>query len=147
MSISKNSQVTTHQFVAVLNKKHEIGRLLNALAHLSAGITNLNKDNLEILKFDNYIDGDGGNHPSISDNGFIIFKADNSNKIRTLRNKLTEEGIKFNDFTTTMTVGNFQEQLEATKQTKEEELEYIGICFFAEITKAKELTKKFSLFK
>lgn len=43
-----NTTPTTHRFVAVLNKKIEPGRAMNALAHLAAGFTALypNKEDL-----------------------------------------------------------------------------------------------------
>ncbi len=141
-----NNQPTTHRFVAVLNKKIETGKLMNALAHMSAGFTALFTDK-EPLRFDSYFDKDGGEHKSISDNPFIVLAADNSNKIRTLRNTLIENNITFNDFTSTMTVGTFAEQKQRTKETPEAELEYYGICFFGENDQLRELTKKFSLWK
>ncbi len=137
---------STHKFVAVLNKKVEIGRLMNALAHMSAGFSALYADKTD-LKFDNYFDKDGGMHPSLSDNPFIILAADNSNQIRTLRNALKEENILFNDFTSTMVEGTAQEQKERTGKTPELDLEYWGICTFGEIEKLSTLTKKFSLWR
>lgn len=137
---------TTHRFVTVLNKKIESGKLMNALGHMSAGFSVL-YPKIEDLRLDNYIDKDGGVHPSISDNPFIVFSADNSNQIRTLRNKLKELNIPFNDFTNTMTVGTFAEQKQRTNETPELELEYYGICFFGEDNQLRELTKKFSLWR
>lgn len=141
-----NESPTTHRFVAVLNKKIETGRLMNALGHMSAGFSVLYPMPHE-LRFDNYVDKDNGIHPSISDNPFIILSADNSNQIRALRNKLIELKIPFTDFTNTMTVGTFAEQKQRTKETRELELEYFGICFFGEDTQMRELTKKFSLWR
>jgi hypothetical protein len=137
---------TTHKFVAVLNKKVEMGRLMNALAHMSAGLS-ASYPGVEEMRFDNYIDKDGGIHQSISDNPFIILRADNSNQIRTLRNALIENGIHYNDFTSTMVEGTFKEQKERTTQTPEAELEYFGICMFGEQEVLSELTKKFSLWR
>lgn len=141
-----NNQPTTHKFVAVLNKKVEIGKLMNALGHMAAGFGSSFPDK-EGMRFDSYFDKDGGEHSNISDNPFIILVADNSNKIRTLRNDLIQNGIPFNDFTNTMTVGTFAEQKQRTKETPELELEYYGICFFGEKDKLSELTKKFSLWR
>ena len=46
-----------------------------------------------------------------------------------------------------MTVGTYTEQLERTKQTKEEAIVYYGIVLFGEWDKVSELTRKFSLWK
>src|SRR6185369_1826675 len=96
------------RFVAVLNKKIEAGKLMNALAHMSAGFSALYPHKEELL-FKPYFDKDGNEHPSISDNPFIVLASDNSNQIRTLRSVLKEKNILFNDFTSTMTVGTAEE--------------------------------------
>jgi len=136
----------THKFVAVLNKKVPVGNLMNALGHMAAGLSG-SYSNLPEMRFDSYFDNDGGKHPSISDNPFIILQAENSNQIRTLRNSLIEGGVSFTDFTSTMTVGTYKEQQERTKETPELELEYYGICFFGSKEVLNGLTKKFSLWR
>ncbi|HUD00755.1 MAG TPA: DUF2000 domain-containing protein [Rhabdochlamydiaceae bacterium] len=134
----------THKLVAVMNEKVEPGVIMNALAHLCIGFgASLGP---EPLRLTNYIDGNGGEHPNISENPFIILKA-NSNKIRGLRQEAAREGIRFVDFTDTMTVGTYLEQLERTRQTPEEALVYYGIVLFGEWNKVSELTRKFSLWK
>jgi hypothetical protein len=136
----------THKFVAVLNKKIPANLLMNALGHMAAGLS-ASYPNIPEMRFDSYIDKDGGDHKSISDNPFIILEADNSNKIRTLRSALIEKGIHFVDFTSTMTVGTYLDQQQRTKETPELELEYYGLCLFGEINQVNELTRKFSLWK
>lgn len=137
---------TTHKFVAILNKKVPIGNLMNALGHITAGFAASYPDP-KAMRFDNYEDADGNTHTNISDNPFIILQADNSNKIRTLRQALLDANLHFVDFTSTMTVGNYAEQQERTKATPEAELEYWGIVTFGEIEKINTLTKKFSLWR
>jgi hypothetical protein len=139
-------QPITHKFAAVLNKKIPTGKAMNALAHMTAGLA-ASYDKAEEMRFDTYVDKDGNEHKSISDNPFIILRADNSNKLRTLRQAALEGGIHFTDFTSTMTEGTYAEQQERTRQTPETELEYYGICLFGEIEKLQELTKKFSLWR
>jgi hypothetical protein len=136
---------TTHQFVAVLSKKATTGRALNALGHMAAGLVALH-DDVKPLRFQTYTDKDGGKHPSISDSPFIVLSAKNSNQIRTLRNNLTEKGIKFTDFTEVMTGGNYADQHNRMQNTAEADLEYLGVCFFMNATESKDLTKKFSLY-
>jgi hypothetical protein len=98
------------------------------------------------LRLTNYIDADGGSHPNISEMPFMILKA-NSNKIKGLREAALAGDIQFVDFTQTMTIGTFEEQIERTKQTKAEELVYYGIVLFGDWEKVSELTRKFSLWK
>jgi len=136
---------TTNQFICVLSKKIPAGRALNALGHMTAGLVALHNDH-EPFRFQNYVDKDDTNHPSISDNPFIVLSAKNGNQIRTLRNVLIEKGIKFTDFTDTMIEGNYAEQHDRTATTPESELDYYGICFFMNALESRELTKKFSLY-
>lgn len=133
----------THKLVAVLNKKIEPGKAMNALAHMTAGMVGT-YDNVPEMQIINYEDKDGGAHMA-SKCPFIILKAKNSNKIRGLRNAAIQEGIHFASFTEAMTVGTWEEQVERSKDTPEEELEYYGICLFGEKEVLDEFTKSFSL--
>ena len=139
-----DNQPLTHKFVAVLSKKISDGQAMNALAHMTAGLV-ASYPELSEMRFNSYFDQDGNDHQSISDHAFIILKAKNSNKLRTFREELIEQGIHFVDFTNTMTVGTHLEQKERTSQTPEVELEYFGICAFGKIVDLNQLTKKFSL--
>jgi hypothetical protein len=132
----------THKLVAVLNKKIETGKAMNALAHMSIGLANLCKD--KDVGVINYEDFDGGAHFA-SKYPYIILRADNSNKIRTLRNALVEKKIPFASFTNAMTIGTWEEQVAKSKATKEMDLEYYGICMFGDKSNLDELTRKFSL--
>lgn len=135
----------TKRFVAVLNKKIDTGKLMNALGHMTAGLAGgFGKG--EEMTFLEYKDKDGGIHPHISHFPFIVLRADNSSQIRTIRNEAIKRGIIFTDFTSTMTVGTSAEQVERTGNTNEAELEYYGICLFGETEILREFTGKFSLF-
>ena len=134
----------SNKLVAVMNEKIEPGVIMNALAHMCIGFgAEIGK---ELLRLTNYVDADGGSHPNISEMPFMILKA-NSNKIRALRQAAIEAGIKFADFTDTMTVGTYVEQIAKTKETKEENLIYYGIVLFGDWAKVSELTRKFSLWR
>ncbi len=130
-----------------MNEKIESGVIMNALAHMCIGFgAELGKESLRLT---DYIDADGGSHPNISEMPFIILKA-NSNKIRALRAAALQSGIQCVDFTDTMTIGTYTEQLERTRQVKEADLIYYGIVLFGDekkIAELVELTRKFSLWK
>lgn len=134
------------RFIAILNKKIEFGQLMNALGHMTAGIAGGSLKTNEMC-FLQYQDKNGGTHPNISHFPFIVLKADNSNKIRVVRNEAIVRSIPFSDFTSTMTLGTSQDQMNATRNTPEEELEYYGIVLFGGTKELKELTGKFSLFR
>lgn len=133
------------RFVAVLNKKIEVGRIMNALGHITAGLVGgFNK--VDEMCFLQYADKDGGLHPNISHYPFIVLKADNSNKIRAVRNECLARGIPFSDFTSTMTIGTSTQQQTATQQVSENELEYLAIVMFGSTQELREFTGKFSLY-
>ena len=136
----------SYRFVAVLNKKIETGRLMNALGHMTAGLAGKVGFGQDMC-FLEYVDRDGGVHPGISHFPFIILAADNSNKIRTVRKEAIARNIPFTDFTSTMTLGTSEEQVAATAATPEVDLEYFGIVMFGETKTIKEFTGKFSLYK
>lgn len=135
-----------HRFIAVLNKKVDIGRLMNALGHMTAGLAGGYGKSADMY-FLQYRDKDGGDHPHISHFPFIVLKADNSNQIRNIRKEAINRGIIYTDFTSTMTVGTSEEQVKATQESEEENLEYYGICMFGATDELREFTGKFSLFK
>ncbi len=137
---------TTHQFVCVVNKKIPVPQLLNALGHMTAGLVNQHRADTSLMRFRDFVDKNKSIHPSTSENGFIVLRSENSNQIRTLRNKLIEEKILYNDFTATMVPGTYLDQQNEFDKTAELDLEYFGVCFFVEKGKSKELTKKFSLY-
>ena len=133
-----------NKLVAVLNKSIEPGKVMNALAHMCIGLGSAIGQ--ADLRLTDYLDADGGSHPFISEIPFIIL-SENSNKIRKLRKEALTQNILLNDFTDTMTVGTYQEQIERTSQTKEEQLIYYGIVLFGDWAKVTELTKKCSLWR
>jgi hypothetical protein len=142
MALKISLPMITTKFVAVLNKKIEAGKIMNALAHMTVGLTGTySEKDMGII---NYEDKNGGVHLA-SKYPYIILKSDNSNQIRTLRKVLIEKNIPFASFTSAMTVGGYEDQLERSKATPEEELEYYGICMLGEKNELDELTKKFSL--
>ncbi len=134
------------RFIAILNKKIAPGVLMNALGHMTAGLAGGAQDSNAFCLL-HYKDADGSVHPNISHYPFIVLKADNSNKIRKVRQEALARGIPFTDFTSTMTIGTSAEQLAATAATSEADLEYYGICLFGDTAELREFTGKFSLFR
>ncbi|MDW9178597.1 DUF2000 domain-containing protein [Legionella pneumophila] len=133
-----------NKLVAVLNRRIEPSKVMNALAHMCIGLGSV--IGTEALRLTDYRDANGGSHPYISEIPFIIL-CENSNKIRKLRQDALAKNILFNDFTDTMTVGTYQEQIERTAQVKDNELDYYGIVLFGDWEVVTELTRKCSLWR
>ncbi len=134
-----------NKLVAVLNKNIEPGRAMNALAHMALGLGG-SIQNREELRLQDYMDADKEKHPKISDIPFIVLRA-SSGQMRNLRKKVMEHNFPCTDFTDTMIGESYVEQHKNTQMTKEEDLEYFGICIFGEWKQISELTKKFSLWR
>ncbi|MCL1045077.1 DUF2000 domain-containing protein [Shewanella electrodiphila] len=133
------------RFIAVLSKKMELGRSLNVLGHLSVGLAS-QLDDSETQYID-YHDMDGNLHPNLSHYPFIVLKADNSNKLRKVREEAISRDIKFTDFSSSMIEGGSLVQQQRTNETKEADLEYLGVCLFGDTEILREFTKKFSLYR
>lgn len=74
---------------------------------------------------------------------FIVLVADNSNKIQAAHKEAIARGIPFANFTSTMTIGSSQQQLDATEAASEAELEYLELCLFRKTEVLREFTGKF----
>jgi Protein of unknown function (DUF2000) len=134
-----------YRFVAVLNKTIQIGTLLNALGHMTAGLVGGDSNTTDFC-FLQYQDGDGNAHPSISHYPFIVLKARNSQALRAFRGQLIAESLRYTDFTSSMTIGTSTEQQNRTRETPEAQLEYYGVCTFGPSAMLRQMTRKFSLF-
>ena len=133
-----------NKLVAVLNKNLEPGVAMNAIAHMTIGMGAA--IGAERLRLDNYQDKNGNLYPNISQMPFIVLRA-KPNEIRKAVLKAREHEIELGIFTDTMTGGTYQEQLDNTKQTAEDDIVFYGAVFFGDKNLVTEITKKFSLYK
>ena len=133
-----------NKLVALVNKEIEVGVAMNAVAHMTIGLgTQLND---ETLRLNNYQDKDGNIYPNISQMPFMILRG-KSNEIRKAVGQAKEEKMQFSVFTNTMTGGTYQEQLDNTLKTPEEQLIYYGAILFGPWDLVSQITKRFSLYK
>lgn len=132
------------RLVAIINKELEIGVAMNALAHMSLGLGGFLGSSKLLLV--NYIDADSNVYPNISKMPFIILRG-KSNEIKKAIFTARDNNITYGAFTNTMTIGTYHEQLERTKITPLENLNFYGCIFFGPSEIVKEITKKFSLWK
>ena len=142
-----DTETPNYKFVVLLNKKLEPGVVLNATAHMVAALMEKATDaDLANMKFLDYEDADGQVHP-VSGLSLIVLRADNSNKIRTARERAKESNILSVDFTESMTGDTYVEQMQRTSSLPESELNYYGICMFGVKQQIDAITAKFSLWR
>lgn len=133
-----------NKLVALVNKEIDTGVAMNAIAHMTIGLgTQLNH---EILRLNDYKDKEGNIYPNISQMPFIILRG-KSSEIRKAVRQAKDEKMYFSVFTHTMTGGTYQEQLDNTLQTPEEQLIYYGAILFGPWDQVSLITKRFSLYK
>ena len=134
-----------NKLVVVLNEKVETGKAMNALAHsmLGFGAGSVTKEEVHLNKYE---DADGNIHDNISEMGIVVLRA-SSNKIRAIKNKAKEMGLKHVDFVETMSIGTYEEEYELTKTKKDEELNYLALILYGDWKKVTELTQKLSLYR
>ena len=138
---------TDYKFVAVVNSKIEIPKLMNCLAHITAGLVAKTND-LEMMQFLDYeFQKDTISSSTISPYPFIILKAKNNNQLQTLHQSATVSKIAHNVFTESMLGSSALEQLENTQNSPIEDLTYFGIALFGSVEKIEALTRKFSIFR
>lgn len=133
-----------NKLVAIVNKDIEVGVAMNAIAHMSIGMGA--KLTPEKLSLDNYMDQDGNVYPNISQMPFIILRG-KSGEIRKALRAAQEQGIMVSAFTDTMTSGTYQEQLERTRATPEDQLKFYGAILFGPWDTVSQITKKLSLYR
>lgn len=105
-----------YKFAFILNKKVEVGSLLNAVGHMGAALAaGADETTRKAMFFIDYEDADQNKH-LVSGLSLIILKADNANQLQTAREKAKNAGLHFVDFTASMTEGSYEEQMERTKR-------------------------------
>ncbi|NEU79882.1 DUF2000 domain-containing protein [Nostoc sp. UIC 10630] len=135
------------KLIAVVNPQIESPKLMNALAHITAGLvakTN-NLDEMQFLKYE--FQADWTTPSLISLYPFIILKAKNNNQLKTLHQAANEVGILHNVFTDSMLGASAIEQMDNTKNINTGDLTYFCVVLFGASDQLAALTRKFSLFK
>lgn len=127
----------------VVNRTQDPALLLNATGHLAAGIMR----NADDALFHNYPNDESHLNAYLSHYPVVILQAKNSNQLKAAVLKCQEAGIRLNFFTTTMLGSSSVAQIQATKETPLEALEFVAIALYGDTETIAPVTKKFSVFK
>ncbi|WP_337883386.1 DUF2000 domain-containing protein [Chromobacterium haemolyticum] len=145
--LAGGTDAAARKYVAEIHKRLEPGRAMNVLGHLALALAcRLRRADAATNHVD-YVDADGGVHPAISADPFIVLRADNSSKLVQLRQAAAEAGVACVDFTDTMGEGGSAEQLRRTAATPAAALEYWGVALCGSEAELGALTRKFSLYR
>jgi hypothetical protein len=133
------------KFAVIVNRKHPLPVVLNAMAHAAFGMSGKGQDIGNLLDYSN---GGTGFSAKIDEYPFIILEAKTSNQLQTLVSSVVDdEGIAYNVFTTSMIGTSATAQLEATREASGEALDFVVVVLFGPRENVERFTKKFSLFK
>ncbi|MEU1176791.1 DUF2000 domain-containing protein [Streptomyces sp. NPDC005820] len=141
---------TSYKFVVALKAKLPPGVATNAASHLCLGlVVKAAAERPELLprmSFLDFPDKDGGRHAPVSGLSLVVLEGRPA-WLGRLRREAADAGLLFTDFTSAMTGGTYEEQLERMGSTPEEALDYYGVALFATRAELDPLTKKFSLLR
>ncbi|MCZ8036500.1 MAG: DUF2000 family protein [Novosphingobium sp.] len=132
----------TYKFTAVLNARIPAPKLMNALAHATAGLADDLDGDATYLDYPNAADGWSA---KISLHPFIILQAKNSSQIASARAAAKEAAIKHNVFVSTMIGSSADDQIARTREATGEGLDYWALVLFGDSKLLQPITKKFSL--
>lgn len=133
------------KWVVVCNRKVPLPRLFNAIGHLALGMKSRCNDDAA-RQFHNYDGADGELYSTISNWPFIVLQANNGNQLRTLRAAANAARVECQAFVDSMIGQSAEDQLQKTKQTNDEDVEYFAVLVFGKSDVVHAMTKKFSLF-
>lgn len=131
------------KFTVVVNKKSEPATIMNALAHVCLGLGEAGTG----TEFLDYERPDLTRDARISKYPVIVFAAKNATQLLRLVKEANEANVDHNYFTEQMIAGSAQEQFEANRTTKLEELNLICVAMFGDRDVVDPLNKRFSLFR
>ncbi|QHH92915.1 DUF2000 domain-containing protein [Acinetobacter gyllenbergii] len=134
-----------NKFVVIVNKKHSTPTIMNSITHISYGVSKQTHDLSNILNYEN---SDLGLSAKISEYPFIILETNNSNQLlKLIQTAKNADGIALNFFSTSMLGHSAEDQINATKNAKLEELDFVSVILFGAKEIVEPLTKKYSLIK
>jgi len=133
-----------NKIYVIVNKRHEAGITANAACHLTAGLTNMNVDD---LIFHNYQAKGNLISANICHYPIVVLQSKNSNQLLNTLLQCNKMDIPFNYFTNTMLRSSADEQLRVTNDTELQCMDFIGIAVFGRKEQLTPITKKFSVFK
>lgn len=137
----------TYKFVVVVNKKLEPGVAMNSASHLCLSMmAQATEEQRNAMHLIEYVDADGAQYPSISGLSLIVLRGKEGH-MKKFIDAAKEKGMITSAFIKTMTGDTYKEQLERTKATKTEDIEYYGVAAFGPKEEVDAMTKKFSLYK
>ncbi|RXH24069.1 hypothetical protein XH99_28670 [Bradyrhizobium nanningense] len=133
------------KFVAVLNRRHQLSRIFNAVCHATAGLSaKIGSDAAHYLDYGNDADSFVA---SISRYPFIILEAKSSSQLAALQKSAVAARISSNLFVSAMIGRSAEEQIAQTKAATDDALDYVVVVLFGDAKSLNPLTKKFSLYK
>lgn len=133
------------KFVAVINRKHSLPVVLNALAHTAFGMSGKGPHVGRLLDYPNHATGFLAR---VDESPFIILEAKNNAQLQVLATAVMDRArLVYNVFTTSMIGSSVDSQLASTRDAIGDNLDFVVVVLFGLREDVEPLTKRFSLFK
>ena len=133
------------RFAVVLNKSYEIGQMLSAIGHVTAGLAGSFQD-ASSLRLVTYEDASGDEYPFISHWPFLIMRA-SGGQLKSLRAGLRDDGLPCVTYLDTMFSGGSDAQQDATRARKSDDIAIVALGTFGERSSLDPHTRKLSLWR
>lgn len=131
------------KFAAVINRRHGLPVILNAVGHLTAGLARQLGVAPDYLAYYNPAEGITA---LISRYPYIVLEAKNSSQLATLRRSAGERGVAHNTFVSAMLGGHSAEHQRALVEAARD-VDYVAIVLFGEKAEVDPLIRRFSLLR
>ncbi|MBU6439289.1 MAG: DUF2000 domain-containing protein [Betaproteobacteria bacterium] len=136
---------TDRKFVGIVNRKHALPTLMNALAHTAFGISGWGDPIGHLLDYQNESVGFSS---KIDESPFIILEARHSNHLRALVSSVSGQAhLRCNAFTTSMIGRSASEQLSMTRTASADQLDFVAVVLYGPREHVEPLTRRFSLYR
>lgn len=133
------------KFVAVVNQKHPLPVVLNALAHAAYGLSGKHAAPAGLLAYSNTATGFVA---LVHQYPFIVLSCTRAAALRKLLlDGMAAKGIVYNAFSTSMIGPSALAQREATARAPADDIDLVVVLLFGRSDLVDPLTRKFSLLK
>jgi hypothetical protein len=134
------------KFFTVVNRTMRPGRGANVIAHGANALQRQLRDDAT-QRYVSYRDADGKEHGEFPLWPYIILESPGSDRLRNLRLKLEQAGIRPLAIVSAMIGASTEDQLRATAAAPESAHEYLGLFFYGPAELLDPICKRFSCFK
>ena len=136
------------KYVAIVNKKIEAPKLMNAIAHTALGFALKYPEEHQNIPFSQFMAEGGAKASFLTDHPFIILSSKNSSQLHKAHSEAMAKGIMYSAFFEPMSTHlSIEAQQKVVQEASLADLEYFALILYGSKDELDGITKKFSLYK